>query len=105
MLISVAAHCLEEACAAEREGADMVVLGAVFATGSHPGVQTIGLHGVETVAKAVAIPVIAIGGVTDANARACIEVGARGIAVIGAIHDSADPRAAAAKLRSAVGAA
>jgi thiamine monophosphate synthase len=63
-------------------------------------VQTLGLHGIESIANAVSIPVIAIGGIAPDNARACIDAGASGVAVISAIHDAADPRAAAASFQS-----
>jgi thiamine-phosphate pyrophosphorylase len=46
--------------------------------------------------------VIAIGGITAANAGAVIAAGAAGVAVIGAIFDADDPRAAARALRSAL---
>jgi thiamine-phosphate diphosphorylase len=102
MLISVAAHSVEDAQAAERAGADLIVLGTVFSTDSHPGVQTIGLQGIEAVAAAVRIPIIAIGGVCATNARPCIEAGAAGVAVIGAILDASNTREAAGALRAAV---
>jgi thiamine-phosphate diphosphorylase len=103
VLISAAAHTLDEARAAELAGADAVVLGTVFSTDTHPSGQTIGLQGVETVAAAVRIPIIAIGGISADNARACIEAGAAGVAVIGAIMDAPDPREATAALRTAIG--
>jgi thiamine-phosphate pyrophosphorylase len=102
ILISRAVHGVEAAVAAERDGADMLVLGTIFASGSHPGGATIGLAGVRAVCDAVRVPVVAIGGITAANAGGVMRAGASGIAVIGAIFDAEDARAAAAELCAAV---
>lgn len=104
-LISRAVHSVDAAVRAEREGADTVQIGTVFATASKPGQASIGVDGVRAVCRAVSVPVIAIGGVTAANAGDVIRAGAAGVAVIGAILDAADARSAAAALREAIDAA
>jgi thiamine-phosphate pyrophosphorylase len=104
MLVSRAVHSAREALAAEAEGADFIVLGTVFPSASHPGGPTIGVDGVRGVYRAVSIPVIAIGGITAQNAPEVMRAGASGVAVISAILDAPDPRAAAAELRAAIGA-
>jgi len=53
----------------------------------------IGLDGLRAICAAVEVPVIAIGGIDAANARACIEAGAEGVAVIRAAGDLALRRA------------
>jgi thiamine-phosphate pyrophosphorylase len=100
--VSRSVHSIDAARRAESEGANFVVLGTVFATQSHPDALTIGVEGVRAVCEAVSIPVLAIGGITADNAHHVIEAGATGIAVIGAIFDAADARAAAAALRAAI---
>jgi len=104
MLCSRAVHSLEAAVRAERDGADLLVLGTVFASTSHPGEPTIGLDGVRAICGAVRLPVVGIGGITAENAGGVIGAGAgaSGVAVITAILDALDPHAAAAALRSAV---
>jgi thiamine-phosphate pyrophosphorylase len=104
MLVSRAVHSAREAFAAEAEGADFIVLGTVFPSRSHPAGPTIGVDGVREVCRAVSIPVIAIGGITAQNAPEVMRAGASGVAVISAILDAPDPRAAAAELRAAIGA-
>lgn len=47
------------------------------------------------------VPVIGIGGITATNARAIVQAGAAGVAVIGAIWEASDPEAAARAIRSA----
>ena len=105
MLISRAVHSVDAAVRAQREGADIVQLGTAFETSSKPGRATIGFEGVRAVCEAVRIPAIAIGGITAANAGDVIAAGASGVAVIGAIFESDEPRAAAAALRAAIDAA
>ena len=101
-LISRAVHGAEEAVRAQDEGADFIVLGTVFETASKPGVRPIGLDAVCEVCARVRIPVIAIGGIDASNAAAVLRAGAAGIAVIGAVMDAHDPRAAASELRTAI---
>ena len=105
LVVSRSVHSIEAAVQAERDGADMLVLGTVFPSSSHPDGPTIGLDGVRAVCDAVSIPVIGIGGITAANAGDVIRAGASGVAVISAIFDAEDPRAAAAELRAAIDAA
>jgi thiamine-phosphate diphosphorylase len=102
MIISRSVHSVHAAMQAERAGADMLVLGTVFASKSHPGGPTIGVEGVRAVCDGVQIPVIAIGGITARNAADVMHAGASGTAVISAIFDAPDPRAAAAELRAAI---
>ncbi|HYM14104.1 MAG TPA: thiamine phosphate synthase [Dehalococcoidia bacterium] len=102
MLISRAVHGMDAAVAAVRDGADMLVLGTVFASASHAGAATIGVEGVRAVCASVRAPVIAIGGVTAGNARDVVRAGAAGVAVIGAIFGATDARLAAAELRAAI---
>jgi len=103
-IVSRAVHSIDAAVRADREGADMLVFGPLFETASHPGRPGAGIDALRDVCAAVSVPVIAIGGVTPANAAAALHGGAAGIAVIGAIFDAPDPRAAAAALHNAVAA-
>ncbi len=80
-LIGVSCHTLEEVLAAEAEGADYVFFGPVFPPISkNSSLAARGLDGLEKAVRAVQIPVLALGGVTRDNTRACIEAGAAGIA-------------------------
>ncbi|HEY1797800.1 MAG TPA: thiamine phosphate synthase, partial [Stellaceae bacterium] len=61
-----------------------------------------GLAGVaETVAMAGG-PVVALAGITPANARACLDAGAVGVAVMGEVMRAADPEATVRALVEAV---
>ncbi len=104
MLISVAAHTIEEATRAKAEGADLLQIGTVFASASHLGGPTLGIEALHEICDTVHVPVIAIGGITSANAPGVMRAGAEGVAVISAILDAGDPRAAAERLRAAIAA-
>lgn len=79
--LGVSCHTLAELRRAE--GADYVVFGPVFAPLSKSSELTPrGLAGLARAARASAIPVLAVGGITEANAAACVQAGAAGIAAI-----------------------
>jgi len=77
--LSVSIHSVEEARRAEAMGAEFVIAGHIFATGSKPGVPPRGLGFLREVCGSVGIPVFAIGGITAGNAQKCLDAGAAGI--------------------------
>ena len=101
-LLGCSVHSATEAANAAAQGADYVVLGTVFPTLSKPGHPGAGLAFVEAAARQCPRPLVAIGGITAANAGSVVAAGATGVAVISAILRAPDPRAAAAELRAAV---
>ncbi|HEU4322250.1 MAG TPA: thiamine phosphate synthase [Roseiflexaceae bacterium] len=89
-----------EAREAAAAGADYLGANDVFGTRSKPdAIAPIGLEGLTAVARAVDLPVLAIGGVTVQNAPAALAAGAAGLAVISAVVSAADPDGAARALR------
>jgi len=86
LLVGASVHSVEEARAAERDGADFVVFGPVYDTPSkwqYGPPQGVGA--LAGVVGAVSIPVFAIGGVTAERVSAVRAAGAHGVAVISAI--------------------
>jgi len=83
-LIGVSTHSLEEARAARDAGADFVVFGPVFETGSKRSFgEPQGLDKLRQVTGELReFPVLAIGGITFENVGACFQAGASGIAAI-----------------------
>lgn len=89
----------EEARQAVAEGADYIGCGAVFGTTTKDvGGEAIGLDRLGEVARAVPVPVLGIGGVTEENVDAVARSGAAGAAVARAVMAASDPRAAVARL-------
>ena len=90
LLLGLSATSSEQARAAEARGAAYVGAGPVWATPSKTDAEPpIGLDGLAAICRAVAIPVVAIGGVDASNAADCIRAGASGVAVIRAAGDAA----------------
>ena len=89
-------------CAArhlQTEGADYLGVGPVFPTISKPDTRpVIGIQGLKRVVDAAGIPVVAIGGIDQANIEDVVRAGAAGAAVISALFDNVDPGRAAASL-------
>jgi thiamine-phosphate pyrophosphorylase len=94
MIVGVSARYPDLARSAAAAGATYVGTGAVFATSTKPEAVVVGLKGLQEVAAAVDIPVVAIGGITYASLRPVLESGARYCAVISGINDAPDPAAA-----------
>jgi thiamine-phosphate pyrophosphorylase len=90
-LICSAVHTAAEAVAAAG-ASDYLVAGTVFSTGSKPGLGTfLGLEGLQAVAQAVSVPVLAIGGMSVERAGEVAATGARGLAAIGLFADAHRP--------------
>jgi thiamine-phosphate pyrophosphorylase len=85
-LLGVSVHSVTEAVQAEAGGADYLVLGPIYETPSKRMYgPPLGLSKLEEAARAVRVPIIAIGGVTAARARDIRCAGAFGVAVITAV--------------------
>ena len=93
-LVGVSCHSLEGAQEAENAGASYTYFGPIYETPSKiPFGKPHGVEELAQVAKAVSIPVIAIGGINESNAADCVRAGAAGVAAIRMIQDAADPTA------------
>lgn len=89
----------------QADGASYVGVGPVYATATIDGLpEPLGPAGVERVAAAVDIPVIAIAGITASRVPEMLNAGAHGVAVIGAVAHAANPVEATAELLEALSA-
>lgn len=101
MLIGVSTHNDVELRRAKEGGADFVTFSPIFETESKRGFGP--PQGTDTLRKAVAVadglPVIALGGITVANADECLSAGAAGIAGIGLFREPVGFESVVADLR------
>jgi thiamine-phosphate pyrophosphorylase len=98
-IVGISTHSLEQALAAERDGADYIGVGPVFATATKPGAKPVGVELVREVAARVATPFFAIGGITLDNVDQVLDAGAKRVAVVSAILKAADVKKAAAAFK------
>ncbi len=75
-------HSSEELRRAEALGVDLVVLGTVHATPSHPDAVPLGWEGFREIAKDAAVPVYALGGIVPSDLERALSCGAHGIAMV-----------------------
>jgi thiamine-phosphate pyrophosphorylase len=94
MLIGLSTHSPAQIDAAG--DADYLGVGPVFETATKPGLEPVGIELVRYAAEHATRPWFAIGGI---DAERAAEIGADRVAVVRAIRDADDPRAAAEALR------
>ena len=102
-LLGLSTHDLEQLRRATGEPVDYVAIGPVFPTRSKAAPDPV--VGLEMVRRARAIttrPLVAIGGITEDNARSVTDAGADGVAVISALLSQADLAAAGRRLAAAL---
>jgi thiamine-phosphate pyrophosphorylase len=81
--LGVSTHNPEQLAEADKTSADYLAVGPVFATSSKANPDpVVGLAGVRRARELTRKPLVAIGGITRANARSVIEAGADAVAVI-----------------------
>ena len=93
----------EDARLAEHQGATYVAAGAIWASPSKPDKPVLGLEGLARIQAATSLPTCAIGGISKDTIKEAVTHGAELVAVMSAIHDQPDPRAAARELVALAG--
>lgn len=105
-LIGLSTHSAAEARDGLAAGADYVTVSPVFLTASKPGYgPALGLDGLAVACASAHGPVIALAGISPANAAQCLAAGAGGVAVMGGIMRAADPEAETRALLGAIASA
>lgn len=85
-------HSLDQAIAAQAEGADYIGFGPLYATGTKPDYIPVGLQDIAEVHRRVSLPVFCIGGVNAARLDDVLAAGARRVVVVSAFLQAADVR-------------
>jgi thiamine-phosphate pyrophosphorylase len=100
--LGVSTHNPQQLALADQSSADYLAIGPVFATGSKANPDpVVGLEGVRRARELTRKPLVAIGGITRANARSVIEAGADSLAVISDLIT--DPRKSAEQFLRVLG--
>jgi len=102
LCLGVSTHNPEQLAEADKTSADYLAIGPVFATSSKANPDpVVGLAGVRRARELTRKPLVAIGGITRANARSVIEAGADAVAVISDLLR--DPRKSAEEFSGVLG--
>lgn len=103
-LLGISTHNLEQLGRAAGEPVDYVAIGPVFPTRSKAApAPVVGLDMVRKARALAAGSLVAIGGITEENARSVVDAGADGVAVISALLSQADLAAAGRRFAAALG--
>jgi len=95
---------LDELRETDLAGVDYIGASPVFSTPTKTDTgPELGLEGLKRLRAATTLPIVGIGRINAENARAVIEAGADGVAVVSAIMAAADPAAAARAISGATG--
>lgn len=101
-IIGATAKTTEQAKAAEAAGADYLGVGAVFPSPTKKNAIRITPQDLREICGSVAIPAVAIGGITEDNVSQIKGGGMAGVAVVSAIFAAQDIQKAAAELKTKV---
>ncbi len=102
-------HSAEAAITAARDGADHLVVGAIYATRSHPDAEPVGVELLEEIQSTleaeslVPLPRLAVGGITPNRASEVAVAGASGVVAIRALWAASDPGRAVREFLAAIG--
>jgi thiamine-phosphate pyrophosphorylase len=100
-LVGISTHDVEQARAAESGGADYIGFGPIFGTRTkQTGYAPRGLPMLEEIRRVVSIPIVAIGGITEANVAQVWQAGADAAAMISDLLHAEDIAAKVSRIRS-----
>jgi thiamine-phosphate pyrophosphorylase len=85
ILVGKSTHSLGQARAAQREGADYIGFGPIFATPTKPDYSPIGLEDIRRVHAEVNLPIFCIGGINIENLQSVIDAGAKRVVMVSAL--------------------
>ena len=85
ILVGKSTHSLEQARAAQREGADYIGFGPIFATPTKPDYAPIGLEDIRCVHAEVNLPIFCIGGINVDNLQSVIDAGGKRVVMVSAL--------------------
>jgi thiamine-phosphate pyrophosphorylase len=90
VIVGKSTHALDQAIAAEKEGADYVGVGPIYATATKPDYIPVGPALIGQVRAAVRVPQFCIGGVNEKTLPEVLTAGAQRVVIVSALLQSAD---------------
>lgn len=101
-IIGITAKTVEQALAAERDGASYLGSGAMFGSSTKTDAKKMTVDELRSITGSVSIPVVAIGGITADNVSTLDKTGIAGVAVVSAVFAGENITEDTKKLRSIV---
>lgn len=101
-ILGVSASTFDEAVQAQRDGADYLGVGAMFATKTKTDATVVSMEELKKIREAVSLPIVAIGGINGKMLPLLEGTGIDGVAVVSALMASNNITAEAEKLKKAV---
>ena len=97
-IVGVSASSLEEAVQAQKDGADYLGVGAMYATSTKDDAEIVSMDELKAIRRTVDLPIVVIGGINARTIPNFKHMGIEGIAVVSAIVAQADVEGAARAL-------
>lgn len=88
--VGLSTHSPEQAYAGDAAAADYLGFGPLYATGTKPDYQPIGLSDIATVHQRVTRPIFCIGGINEERLPEVLGAGARAVVMVSALLQSSD---------------
>jgi thiamine-phosphate pyrophosphorylase len=102
-LIGCSVNTVDQATAAQSDGADYIAVGSIYPTSSKETAKVVGVEVLRQIRQAVSLPVVAIGGINKDNVAEILAAGADSVAVISAILKAEDVEEATRQIIAAFG--
>ena len=90
VIVGKSTHSLNQALAAEKEGADYIGVGPIYATPTKPDYVPVGPALIDQVRAAVRVPQFCIGGINEATLPEVLAAGAHRVVIVSALLQSED---------------
>lgn len=103
-IVGKSTHSLDQAVAAEKEGADYIGVGPIFATPTKPDYVPVGPPLIGQVRARVKVPQFCIGGINEATLPEVLAAGAQRVVIVSDLLRSADIPAYCRQVRGFLGA-
>ncbi len=98
-IIGVSTGSLEQALKAQKDGADYLGVGAMYATGTKKDANPTSMEELKKIRENVSIPIVVIGGINKVTARDFKGIGIDGLAIVSAIIAQKDIAEAAREIK------